>query len=508
MLALSVAVLTGIAFFFPWDLLRGPLNHYVSELTGRRFEITRRLDVRLGLTTRVIAEGIEFANPGWAHDPYLLKADAAQFDVKLWPLLHGKLELPMVSLRKPELSLQIEPDGKRTWALGKDTSDRSTVPEIDVLQVDNGTLHYVDQARGADIAAQFAMDPASNATLPLSYSARGLLQKQSFQAQGRTGSVLQLGSATRPFPVEVQASAGRTTLKASGSITGLATLAGLDATFDIHGRSLSELYTLLGVVLPRTPPYALRGSLRKSGGVWNVSQMQGRLGQSDLAGDMSYDSSKPIPMLTGKLKSRELDFKDLGPLIGASPAQDATGSRRATPSARRVLPDASLDFERLKQMDADVSYAATRVRHIKVLPLDSMSVHVQLARGVLELDPVSLGVAGGQFSGKIRIDANAAPASVSAQLQAREIQLNRLFPTIELTRGSWGKLHGEVDLQGRGNSTAQVLGSASGSVALLMGSGQISRLLLAELGLDGGKIIKFLVVRGQACAVKVRGGRV
>ncbi|MDR3452923.1 MAG: AsmA family protein [Rhodoferax sp.] len=513
-LASILIALAGIAFFFPWDLLRGPLNHYVSDLTGRRFEITRRLNVRLGWTTRVIADGIEFANPAWAHDPYLLKAEAAQFEVRLWPLLHGKLELPAVSLRKPQLSLQIEPDGKRTWALGKDTSDRSTVPEIGRLQVDNGTLHYVGHAQGADILVDFGMDARSNAALPLSYSARGVMKKQAFTAQGRTGSVLQLSSAAQqPFPVELQATAGRTALKASGSIAGLAALASVDATFDIHGQSLAELYTLLGVVLPQTPPYALRGNLRKQGGVWAVRKMQGRLGQSDLSGDMRYDRSRTIPLLTGKLQSRELDFDDLGPLIGASPTPDATAATPLAQPRRRVLPDSALDFERLKVMDADVWYAASDIRHIKALPLDRMSVHVRLANGVLQMDPMNLGVAGGQLAGKIRIDANAVPAAVSAQLQARALQLNRLFPTIELTKGSLGKLHGQVDLQGRGNSTAQVLGSASGSVALLMGEGQISRLLLAEAGLDGGKIITFLVVgdkpvllRCAAAAFDVKNG--
>lgn len=493
-LASILIVLAGMAFLFPWDLLRGPLNHYVSDLTGRRFEITRRLDVRLGLTTRVIAEGVEFANPAWAHDPYLLKAEVAQFDVSLWPLLHGKLELPLVILRKPQLSLQIEPDGRRTWALGKDTSDRSTVPDIGLLQVDNGTVHYVDSAQGADIAVDFGMDATSNPALPLSYSARGVLKKQAFTARGRTGSVLQLNSAVQqPFPVEVQATAGRTSLKASGSIAGLATLASVDATFDIRGQSLAELYTLLGVVLPQTPPYALRGNLRKQGGVWAVGKMQGRLGRSDLSGDMSYDRGRTIPLLTGKLQSRTLDFDDLGPLIGASPTRNAAATPPVRPG-RKVLPDSALDFERLKVMDADVWYAASDIRHIRALPLDKMSVHVRLVNGVLQMDPLNLGVAGGELAGNIRIDANVVPAAVSAQLQASALQLNRLFPTIELTKGSFGKLHGRVDLQGRGNSTAQVLGSASGSVALLMGKGQISRLLLAEAGLDGGKIITFLVV--------------
>jgi uncharacterized protein involved in outer membrane biogenesis len=56
-----------------------------------------------------------------------------------------------------------------------------------------------------------------------------------------------------------------------------------------------------------------------------------------------------------------------------------------------------------------------------------------------------------------------------------------------------GKLYGRIDLTGRGNSTAQVLGSSSGSVALLMGKGELSNILLEYMGLDGGEVIKFLV---------------
>lgn len=60
---------------FPWDVLREPVNRYVSEKTGRQFEITRRLDVRWGWRgATVLLDGIDFANPGWAREPYLLRA--------------------------------------------------------------------------------------------------------------------------------------------------------------------------------------------------------------------------------------------------------------------------------------------------------------------------------------------------------------------------------------------------------------------------------------------------
>ena len=85
-LAAVIVVMLGVVFFFPWDMLRGPINRYVSEQLGRRFEITQRLSVDVGRTTTVRLDGLEFANPDWASEPYLIKAKAAEFDIRLWPL--------------------------------------------------------------------------------------------------------------------------------------------------------------------------------------------------------------------------------------------------------------------------------------------------------------------------------------------------------------------------------------------------------------------------------------
>jgi uncharacterized protein involved in outer membrane biogenesis len=158
-----------------------------------------------------------------------------------------------------------------------------------------------------------------------------------------------------------------------------------------------------------------------------------------------------------------------------------------------VLPVAALDLARLKRMDADVSYAATRVTHAKQLPLDRMDVHVRLGGGVLQLDPMKLGVAGGRVAGRIRIDGNSNPAMAEAHIDARALELNKLFPGVKLTQASFGKIHGDIDLKGRGNSVAQMLGTSSGEVALLMGRGQISNLLMELAGIDGAEILKFLM---------------
>lgn len=505
-----LVVLVLAALFFPWDMLRGPINRHVSEQLGRRFEITRHLSVQLGRTATVRADGVEIANPEWASKPYLLKATAAEFDIRLLPLLLGRIELPRIALTEPQMGLQIEPDGRRTWALSRDTSDEGSVPRIDALIIDKGTVDYQSAAQGANIHVQFSLARELQGQLPLSYKAAGKWQGEPFNASGRTGGVLQLSKDREaPFPIEVNAVAGKTSLKAKGSISNLAELAGVDATFDLQGRNLEELYRLLGVVLPSTPPYKLRGKLTKHGKVWAATQIQGTLGSSDLSGALNFDQSAAVPLLTGKVQSRLLDFADLAPVIGLAPPEKPAANvpvsktdtdsvapsskSAATGATRKVLPTATLDVTRLQAMNADVMYSAADIRHVEVLPLDKGSVHVKLKAGVLQLEPISLGIAGGTVAGSIRIDSNPVPAVFTTRLDLRAVQLNQLFPAIETSKSSLGKISGQVDLKGRGNSLAQMLGSSSGDVAVLMGKGEISNILLEFMGLDGGEVIKFLV---------------
>lgn len=541
--ALFLAALILLLAFFPWDLLRGPLNRYVSEKTGRHFEITRRLDVKLGRTTRVLADGIEFANPSWAVDPFLVRAAGAEVQVRLLPLLRGHIDLPLIRLHKPELGLQIEPDGRRTWALGRDDGDGATVPNIGALVVDNGSAHYVAAHQGADIRVDFSLDrtapearggdqPADRATtaqpqdgaqrgaaMPLHFEARGTWQKEPFTAAGRTGSVLALSAPLQqPFPLELTAAAAGTRLQASGTVASVSSLEGADLGINLQGRNLADLYQLVGVVLPETPRYAINGRLSKRQSVWQVRQIDGKLGRSDMQGQLSYDKSHPVALLKGEVSSRTLDFDDLAPLVGlpeqprsatgAAPQRKAPANARGAkrnrprPPAGKVLPVAKLDASRLKVMNADVRYSAARVAHTRQLPLERISVHVQVRNGVLQLDPLDLGVAGGRLVGRLRVDGSASPAVAEVKLDARSLELSKLFPAAESTRASLGKVHGDIDLKGRGDSVAQMLGSASGNFALLMGKGQISNILLEFAGLDGAEIVKFLLRGDQNVAVR------
>ncbi|MGJ7564851.1 AsmA family protein [Variovorax sp. GB1R11] len=501
---LLFAALVLVLAFFPWDVLREPLNRYVSEKTGRKFEITRRLDVGLGWRQATVKfDGIEFANPSWARDPYLVKADRAEFDIRLWPLITSKIVIPRLALFAPAVGLQMEADGRRTWAFGKDTSDAGSVPSIGLIQVDTGSIDFLAKHLGVDLHADLSYDSALG-EMPLAYRIKGRYKGQPLTANGRAGNVMQIDAAgAPPFPVEINAAAGQTQLKAAGSVAALSGLDGIDAKFEIKGQTLGALFPLLGIALPQTSPYALSGKLGKRGQIWEATGLKGKLGLSDIAGDMKFDQAGQLPHLAGDLRSRVMDMDDLGPLIGLPPtARTANTVEGVAPpptvtqvkrSGGKVLPTAPLDFERLRAMNADVKYTADKIQNVRDIPLDRGSVQVKLDKGVLTLDPLDLGVAGGKLGGAIRIDASKNPADIRASLDIKAMQLARLFPKLETTGNSVGRLDGRINLSGSGSTVANWLGGVSGDVAVLSGSGQFGNLLPVFATLVGGDIIKFLL---------------
>ena len=111
-----------------------------------------------------------------------------------------------------------------------------------------------------------------------------------------------------------------------------------------------------------------------------------------------------------------------------------------------------------------------------------MDAHLVLRGGVLRLDPLDFGVAGGQLRSTIRMDARESPIRTRADIAVRSLQLGRLLPDAKLTRDAVGRIGGNLRITGSGNPVAAMLGSADGDIALGMGSGQVSNLLMELAG--------------------------
>lgn len=491
------------------------------------------------------ASDVSIDNPAWAAKPKLVQLDGLQFHLALLPLLAHRISVPSLQLVHPDIDLERDKQGRATWALAlaKSTTpstwkldlgsigfDRGRISLDDVassvkmqvaVQPLNGPIPYdqivaeqSDNSRtqakkfsGAAASKGVALAPtnknvktaaagkAKASTVYLfGWKAEGTYKGNALSGQGKTGGVLALQNGTDPFPVQAEVRFGDTHIAFVGTLTDPAKLDALDVRLWLSGPSMAKLYPITGITLPDTPPYTTEGhltaDLHDSGSRFNYQNFHGRVGASDLAGNLLYVTGGKRPKLSGDLHSKLLQFSDLAPLIGAdSNAEKQQRGDGTTQPADKALPVEPFRTDRWQAMDADVHFTGARILHGDALPIDSLSTHLVMSNGALYLDPLSFGVAGGTVRSNITLDGSRTPMHGLLKLNARHLKLKQLFPTFDPMKTSFGEINGDVALEAHGNSIAALLGSADGELKLLMNDGAISKTLLETAGLNVGNIV-------------------
>jgi uncharacterized protein involved in outer membrane biogenesis len=375
-------------------------------------------------------------------------------------------------------------------------------------------VRFLDAAKKTDIVVEVRSDlknPGSKAP-PVLAEGGGTWEGRAFRMHGRAESPIALQETTRPYRIDVHATAGNTKGHVRGTLLDPFRLRGFDLKLALSGRNLAELYPLLGIAAPDSPPYSFDGRFTReitptsrtgtdeTGNVWHYDDFTGRLGDSDLSGDASFETGRKRPILKANLVSKRLDFDDLAGFVGKPPqtgaGESATAEQRTQATREnartRLLPDQPYQLDKLRAMDADVRWKAQRINAPK-LPLDDMDAHLFLDAGLLRLDPLNFGVADGDIRSTIRMDARESPIRTQADIRARGLALGKLIPEPEVMKDAIGRVGGDVRITGSGNSIARMLGTADGEAQLGMGKGQISNLLMEFAGIDIAEALKFLV---------------
>jgi uncharacterized protein involved in outer membrane biogenesis len=471
----GVAVLlliTALALFVVFGLnsLRAPITRAVTNATGRELLIAGDLKpVWSWVHPRFRAEKVSYANPDWATEDWMFQADAVEASVELAPLLLGRVVLPEVHLQRPNIDLEIDEEGRKNWLLERDQKKESgSRVSIRALSFDQARLRYDDAIR--EISLETTLSTQGDG---VAFKSKGVYHGLPAVAEGRGGQVLGLKDAGTPYPLEASARIGGTRLKAKGTLTNVAQLSALDLAIEVSGQTMSELYDVIGIAFPETTPYTTRGRLVRGDHTMRYEKFTGKVGESDLAGTLQFDLGGKRAFMHGSIVSKTLNLADLGPLVGTD-----------QPKESGVLPDMPFDSDRWDSIDADVKIRAGSIKRPKQLPLENLATRIQMRDRVMTLDPLEFGIAGGKIAGTLRMDGQQDPIAVAANLRVKDLLLQKMFPTIEANQGSIGDINGLVELAGRGDSVAEMLGSANGKVGLYMDGGRISRFMMELAALD------------------------
>jgi uncharacterized protein involved in outer membrane biogenesis len=371
-------------------------------------------------------------------------------------------------------------------------------------QVGGGTSEVTGSAASGALAASGASGAGAGtsggprrqviAPYAIGWTVKGTYNRQPVSGSGKLGGVLALQDPDRPFPVQADVKAGDLHIALVGTLTDPAHLAAVDLRLWLQGTSLDHLYGLTGITLPETPPYATEGHLigrfKEDGNVFTYENFTGRVGGSDLNGTLTYASREPRPSLSGELVSNLLRFSDLAPIIGAdSNASKAKRGDTERQPSNKALPTEQFRTDRWKAIDADVKFTGRRILKDPSLPITDLYTHVVMKDGVLTLEPLKFGVAGGSLASNIVLDGSGMPLKGRFSTSARHIKLKQLFPKAQTMQNALGEVNGDAALSATGNSPAALAATSNGEVKALVTDGTVSRLLMEAAGLNVANVV-------------------
>lgn len=499
LLGVVLAVALTLALF-DWNWVRPSVERYLSEKSHRKVKIGD-LDVALGFIFEptVRLRNVYIENAPWADSKRpMAEAGEMSFTFVLRTLWDERRVVSKIVLKDADLDLEWLPDGLRNWRLREPdyrgpgrykvltlethrTRIRFDRQEIGLDVVGKSTPATGEETGGASVAQP---DPALTTRIDFDGKFRGA----AFAGAVLTSDLLTLQETGRSFPLRGHVSSGKTRVDADGTFADVFKRSAIDATVRIAGESVDKLRPFVDVHFA-SRPFRADARLRKDVNNYAFDHLQAKIGATDFAGELSYrgetdGEENARAVLRATLRSESADLADLG-VAGGSAAKEA--------GAERVFPGGALGAERIRSIDAHVSFSARKLKSVGMPALDSLKFSADLDDGILNVKPVDLGFAGGHAIGAITLDAKREPASSRVALELRGIRLEQLLPVLAANGVSSGPVSGNVQLSGRGNSIAAIAGNATGSWSLNMVGGRISNLADAKLGLNVGKMLRLKI---------------
>jgi len=401
----------------------------------------------------------------------------------IWHWRRGApLRLRLVQADTLNLKWERDAAGVSPWPIqpGKDKTKPTPVPQIDQLVIRQGSARIDDVPLQLHADGHFATQADGHWTADM----KGKLREQELALKAEASAGLALLSSPEaghpPVKLSAELRQSQGSISFVGAAASLLDARALDGQLHVQGRSLAPIGKPFGITLPQTPPLDLQGRLQHESGVWQLSGVKARVGESHLGGDFSFDTRPARPMLSGALRGGPLRLADLGPAVGTDKAPSRAG---------RVLPDRAFDLPALNAMDARVAVALSQLDlgAASLAPLGPVNTSVVLVDGVLKLENFNAGIAGGELAGKLTLDTHPNPPLWQIQAGVRGMAIERWIKvqTKALTASPvTGRLDVDVNVQGSGRSTAQLLGSLNGPVRLQLEQGSLSHLLTEAMGLD------------------------
>jgi uncharacterized protein involved in outer membrane biogenesis len=516
--------------FLPDSIWKHWIGGILSEKTGREVRIEGPVKVHmLSLTPSLAIDGLEIPNAPWAGPEPMVRIRHFEASLRLASLLHFNLVLPRVRIDAPEIDLQRDKDNRANWdftAAGKPAKPAPAaplrLPAIQELVLTDGRLIANDAIRKIRFSGQMSVaERIKNAgDSALNIRGKGTLNGKPFELK-ISGGALQQVDAGEPYEFDAAVTAADIKLDAHTKIHHAFDLGAFDSAFHLRGKDLADAYYLTALALPNTPPYELSGTLRRDELQFAVNDFKGRVGKSDVEGTVSVDARKARPVFKADLKSKLFSLTDLAAPLGTqasaanksdtlAPAQPTPVNPRSGANGRArqavakadvqatetgyLLPDADLQVQRVRDMDADVNFEALAIQAEK-MPMKKVRIHLLLKDGQLQVKPLEFTLPQGQFTGDVTIDARPSVPVTDLDMRITHVDLAQFKPKNGDAAPLAGEMTGRIQLHGSGASVHKAASAASGDLTFVLPHGEMREALAELTGINVAKGLGLLLTK-------------
>ena len=496
----------------------------------------------------IFSPHLHIAAPDWSSAPHLVIARNVALDLRyidLWRAYRGEpVRIDRLQADMLDANLERQKDGRASWQF---SSTPKPIPSFGYLQVTSGTLRYQDAPLAINIEATLSLTNGAsvNADQKAPHNAPPnapqLVRASSAAVVGsEVANVLRANAVGKygdkpvkiellssgvlpwaadethatPVPLTLDATVGRANLRFNGSALDILHLSGFSGHFSLKGPSLAAVGDAVGVTLPTTGAFRTDGVVVKKSDIWHVVIEDATVGASRLNGAFTYDAGRDVRLLSGRLGGSRLLMVDLGPVVGTTTAEAAMSDAalpKTLPAGNRkpgmLLPDRPFDLPAMRAMDANVLIDIREVDlNSRLLePLRPLQAHLQLNAGVLRLSNIDARTGQGKLTGNLKLDGRATKALWDADLRWSDVRLEKF---VRQTRANnlppylAGRMSGRANLKGQGRSTAEILGSLSGTTRTELREGTISHLVIEAAGIDLAQALGVMLKGDDALPVQ------
>ena len=500
-LALAVVVLV---LLWNWDWFIPIVQSRASAAIGRSVTI-QHLHVRLGRQTTVAADDVVVANPdGFPPANPLAAVKRLTVVANVMDYIRSRsIVLPRITLDQPDIHAIGLKDGTTNWALhfpAAKPGAKPSPPQIGDLVINQGTARVIDPKFRSDFSATIATRAASgSAPAAITANAHGTYAAAPITATFVGGALLSARDKAHPYPIDLHVANGLTKASLVGTVENPLNFAGARLKLGFSGPDMADTYALTGVPIPHTPPFSIAGNLDYAPPRIRFTDFAGRVGSSDLGGDIAVDpraGQKPDVIMN--LVSNRVDLADLGGFIGA-PAGGANKTAGETPAQKQekaqakasksLFPSTPINLPKIRAADIHLRYRAEHIEN-KYTPFDKLVVALDIVDGRIELHPLDFVVGSGDIASTILLAPGANDlVHAKGDVAFRHIEVSRLMQATHTFKGA-GLLGGQARIDTVGNSLASMMGQGNGELKLvLVSAGDVSALLVDLAGLEFGNAV-------------------